>query len=193
MFEMLEAFSFEKVLISSADSAYNNDDYCLLLLYWALTWDARADSGSTLVFASKEFLFDGSNWVLQSMDLKEKMERWVIQMHCTQLYTNRTLQMHIYRTSIRIYFLRNHCYLGKYTYKLFSRGLYKLWEPFLFKNPGTSINYKTTLSPGKTIEIRSIIMFNCNVLLPIIAGIFLKSYTISMIVVLPNKRSIMYK
>lgn len=46
----------------------------LLLSHWSLTWDARADSGSTLVFASKEFLFDGSNWVLQSKDLKEKLD-----------------------------------------------------------------------------------------------------------------------
>lgn len=48
----------------------NNDGYRLLLSHWALTCDARADSGSTLVFASKVFLFDESNWVLQSMDLR---------------------------------------------------------------------------------------------------------------------------
>lgn len=61
---------FKTMLISSGDSAYNNDDYSLLLSCWALTWDARADSGSTLVLTSKEFLFDVSTWVLQSMDLK---------------------------------------------------------------------------------------------------------------------------
>lgn len=67
---MCDAFSLQKYVDSSGDSADNNDDYCLLLSYWALTWDARADSGSTLVFTSKEFLFDGSTWVLQSIDLK---------------------------------------------------------------------------------------------------------------------------
>lgn len=68
--KMCDAFSLQKYVDSSGDSADNNDDYCLLLSYWALTWDARADSGSTLVFTSKEFLFDGSTWVLQSIDLK---------------------------------------------------------------------------------------------------------------------------
>lgn len=66
MFELFETFSVQK----DVDFKCSNDDYCLLLSYWALTWDARADSGSALVFASMEFLFNGSNWVLQSMDLK---------------------------------------------------------------------------------------------------------------------------
>lgn len=44
-------------------AAYNNDDCSLLLSHWALTWDASADSGSTLLLTSTEFLF-GSAWLL---------------------------------------------------------------------------------------------------------------------------------
>lgn len=53
----------------------SRQDYRLLiLLQTTLTCDARADSGSTLAFASKVFLFDESIWVLQSMDLMERTE-----------------------------------------------------------------------------------------------------------------------
>lgn len=104
---------FKGKLISSEDKAYNNDDCCLLLSCWALTWDARADSGSTLVLTSNEFLFDGSTWVLQSIDLKWKkklkgqMLKWcrlkltIIIWYLLEMYAHMVSPLHL-QTSFKV-------------------------------------------------------------------------------------------
>lgn len=46
-------------------------DKVVMMIAWALTCDARADSGSTLVFNSMAFLLETSDWALPSKDLKE--------------------------------------------------------------------------------------------------------------------------
>lgn len=61
--------------LSCTYRAYSSDilnQYYLLLQYLTLTCDARANSGSALVFASTMFLFEESGCILQSIDLKEK-------------------------------------------------------------------------------------------------------------------------
>lgn len=133
---------FKRMLISSTDSAYNNDDYCLLLSRWALTWDARADSGSTLVFTSKEFLFAGSNWVLQSMDLKQKRDRW-----CT---SNQTwLDMN--KTFLLLFIIQGVQYLEymqmRFLHFSSKKGALKFLRLFLTLNPSASTRTQTIRLP----------------------------------------------
>lgn len=70
-FSCISCCSTQSDLIGDALPVSSEEGWINVLLFWELTWDARANSCSPLVFTSTTFLL-GSTWFLLSTDLGPK-------------------------------------------------------------------------------------------------------------------------